>query len=172
MVTMKPAPLSALCISGALFLLAVGGLPAQEAEQPNPLFWRAKMPAGDFLIRLDMIAAVSQHEYIVEGAARVVEVNIATRSSALARFYYLEPLTPQSPDGIGQTAINFVREKAEEAVSRADSEELWKKVQKSYPGATHAHTIEYRVDSRKVLGKLFKNVEHAWLSNTGSIFRP
>jgi len=102
------------------------------------------------------------HEYVVDGAARVTEMNVDTTGNALARFYYLEPITPQTPLGIGQSTINKLQELATEASTRTGQEEVWKKVSKTYPGSTHAHTVEFRVESKDELIKIFKSADAAF----------
>jgi hypothetical protein len=130
------------------------------------------MPGGDYLVSLSAITSLSQHEYLVEGAGKVSEVNISTLGSALARFYFLEPVVPQAPGGVGQSGIDLIKEKAEEAVGRAGASELLTKVVKSYPVATHAHTIEYRVANKETLARLFKSAERAWTLGKGETFKP
>ena len=83
------------------------------------------------------------------------------------RFYYIEPMTPNSPIGFGQSAINKAQETLSAAAARTGQDEVWKKVMKSYPTTTHSHTIEYRVDSQDDLTKIFKSAEQAFRT-----FRP
>lgn len=166
-----------LCTLGVLLMVCTTSLPAQEADPtatPENLrgIWRAQMPAGDYLVSLSAITSLSQHEYLVEGAGKVSEVNIATFGSALARFYFLEPAVPQAPGGVGQSAIDLMKEKAEEAVGRVGAADLLTKVVKSYPVATHAHTIEYRVASKETLTRLFKSAERSWTLGKGETFKP
>ena len=92
---------------------------------------------------------------------RVTELNIDTTGNALTRFYYIEPLTPQTPLASVQTAMQHAQETAEQAASHLGQEPPWKKVVKSYPTTTHAHTIEYRVDSKDQLQKIFQSADTA-----------
>lgn len=153
-------------------LVSVGPLTAQETNAPGSPqipqnFWKAVTPMGAFVVAHGAIASVSMHEYIVQGVGRVTEMDIAMTSSAIARFYYIEALTPQSPGGIGQSVVNTAKEKFEEVLSRADSEENLEQVQKTYPATTHAHTIEYRVKDLKSLQKLFQSVQKSWFTGQG-----
>ena len=59
--------------------------------------WRCELPGGIYEVALRSIISVSSHEYIVDGAARVTEVNVDTNGSMVVRFYLLEPITPTSP---------------------------------------------------------------------------
>lgn len=120
------------------------------------------MPGGTYEVALRSIVSVSSCEYIVDNVARVNEVNIDTTGNMAVRFYFIEPMTPNSPIGLGQSTINKVQEVMTEAASRAGQDEVWKKVVKNYPTTTHAHTIEYRVDSREDLDKIFKSAELAF----------
>ncbi len=162
---------------GTAVLVCTASLHAQEADpSATPAnaqgIWRAQMPAGDYLVSLSSITSLSQHEYMVEGAGKVTEVNIATQGSAIARFYFLEPAVPQAPGGVGQSAVDLMKEKAEEAVGRVAGEDIWTKVVKSYPVATHAHTIEYRVGNKETLSRLFKSAERSWTLGKGETFKP
>ncbi len=162
---------------GMVLLFSLYPAHGQEADpEATPAnlrgIWRAQMPAGDYLVNLSAITSLSQHEYTVEGAGKVTEVNIATQGSAIARFYFLEPALPQAPGGVGQSAIDLMKEKAEEAVGRAGAADIWSKVVKSYPVATHAHTIEYRVTNKETLSRLFKSAERSWTHGKGETFKP
>ena len=123
--------------------------------------WRCTLPGGVYVVPLRSMVGVAMHEYVVDGVARVTEVNIDTTGNALVRFYFLEPITPQTPLGAGQATLNKLQELAEEAASRSGQEEAWKKVVKTYPGSTHAHTIEFRLDSKEQLQKIFGSADQA-----------
>lgn len=150
-----------------------------SAQTPTPTpdtpsdrgVWRAELPGGTFVVALSAITSVSSHEYVVDNTARVTEVTVATAGSLIGRFYYLEPNVPEAPGGIGQSAITFMQDKLTEGAERTGTD-AWKKVVKSYPASTHAHTVEYRIDSKEVLQKLYKNVETAWLRGRGDTFKP
>ena len=140
--------LKSFWLSAVLFVVL--GASAQAA------FWRCELPGGIYLVNLAALASVSTHEYMVDGAARVTEFTVAPNSAVVARFYYLEPLIPKSPVGIGQSVLDKVQQRTEEAAGRAGMEDVWKKVVKNYPLTTHAHTVEYRVDSLDQIKKLQK----------------
>ncbi len=145
--------------------------PTPDGAPTNRGVWRAELPGGTYIVSLGSITSLSMHEYVVDGAARVTEVSIDTVGSVQARFYFLEPNVPQAPGGIGQSTINFVQEKLTEGAERSGTD-AWKKVVKKYPEATHAHTVEYRLDSKESLTALFKNAETAWLRGRGDTFKP
>ena len=160
---MKKIPL----LSILALLITVGMIPAQ-AQQPQqgqiPV-WRCELPGGVFIVDPVTISSVSSHEYIVDGVARVTELTIATTGAIVARFYYLEPLKVKSPVDVGQSLIDKVDEKIQEGTARLEQagvEPIWKKVIKNYPLSTHAHTVEYRVESKEQLDKILKSVENAW----------
>jgi len=146
--------------------------PTPDSEPPRRGVWRAELPGGTYIVMLSSITSVSIHEYLVDGAARVTEVNISTMGSEAVRFYYLEPNVPQTPNGIGQSAVNLVQEKAEAGVARAGATDVWQKVVKNYPTTTHAHTVEYRLVTKDSLKKLFDSVENAWLNRKAGTFKP
>jgi len=139
---------------------------AAATASPSPTrmpMWRVDLPGGTYEVAIRSIISVSTHEYLVDGAARVTELNIETPGNTEVRFYYMEPNTPSSPIGIGQTTLDKAQELAEEAAGRVSpGERPWEKVVKSYPATTHAHTVEYRVDTKDQLMQLFNSVEQAF----------
>ena len=160
--------LLSLCF-GIAFLAWHPPVHAQKATpSPTPVSpgrvpqWRATLPGGSYVVALRSIAAVAIHEYVVDGAARVTEMNIDTTGNTVVRFYFLEPVIPQSPSGLGQSALNKLQDLASQASARTGQEEVWKKVSKSYPGSTHAHTIEFRIETKEQLQKLFQSADQAF----------
>src|SRR5688500_18733183 len=145
--------------------------PPDAGGSNNGPFWRCVLPGGVFMVPVRMITSISAHEFVVDGVARVAEVNVATYGSVLARFYFIEQIDPTTPVGVGQSAINVLQDKLKEGADRTGQDELWRKVVKNYPGATHAHTVEYRLDSRKDLMDLFESAEEAWMRNRTREFK-
>ena len=107
------------------------------------------------------MVAVTSHEYIVDGIARVTEVNVDTNGSLLARFYYIEPQQPNSPLGLGTATVEKAQELFKQAADKT-GQDVWKKVVKNYPTTTHARTVEYRVQKREDLDKIFEAAEEAF----------
>jgi hypothetical protein len=136
--------------------------PSPTIEPSRQPLWKCELPGGTYEVALRAIISVSSHEYIVDGAARVTEVNVDTAGSMAVRFYHMEPMTPTSPIGIGQSAIDKVQQLTKEIASRTGQEEVWQKVVKSYPATTHARTIEYRLETKDQLDKLFASAEKAF----------
>jgi len=166
---MKPA--QSILTALSLGCLSLSSL-AQDTPTPSPAptripMWRCDMPGGSYEVAIRSILSVSTHEYIVDGVARVTELNIDTPGNLAVRFYYLEPIVPSSPIGIGQSAIDKAQELATEAAGRLTpgEEPPWEKVVKSYPTTTHAHTVEYRIDTKEQLQSLFNSVEQAFRLN-------
>jgi len=132
-------------------------------------FWRCELPGGVYAVSLPTVSSVSTHEYVVDGMARVTELTIGTSGDVVARFYYLEPLVPKSPIGLGQSVIDKVQERAQDVAGRVEGagvEPVWKKVVKNYPTTTHARTVEYRLLNLDDVEKLRKSLEAAWRSNS------
>ena len=140
-------------------LVAALCLPAQAA------FWRCELPGGIYVVNLPSLSSVSTHEYLVDGAVRVTELTVATNSAVVARFYYLEPMVAKSPIGFGQSLMDKAQEKLQEGATRTETEEVWKKVIKNYPTTTHAHTVEYRLESVDQIKKVQASLETAWRTN-------
>jgi len=167
-----------------IFLLFIALLPlrAQEASpSPSPSpdepglrgapIWRCILPGGSYEVALRSMVSVSQHEYLVDNVARVTEVNVDTTGSLAVRFYFLEPVAPQAPMGVGQSTLGKLEELAKEASDRTGQDQIWKKVVKSYPLTTHARTIEYRLETKDQLTKLFESAEKAFRENKAGTFR-
>lgn len=143
---------------------------AQEtgtAVQPG--FWGAEVPGGSFYIAIKEIIAVAQHTYVVDGSARVTEVNIASSANALVRYYHIEPITPETPSAVGKSVLNKVQELANEAAGRVGLDDL--KVIKNYPTTTHAGTVEFRLDSHDNLTKIFESAREALLRQRAAIVK-
>ena len=135
--------------------------PTTTATTSAIVLFRAKLPGGTYEVNVHSIVAVTSHEYLVDGIARVTEVNIDTNGSLLARFYYLEPTTPNSPLGIGQNALDKAQELLKQAAEKT-GQDVWKKVVKNYPTTTHARTVEYRLVERDQLNKIYEAAEEAF----------
>ena len=160
-----------------LFLLATA--PLLRAQTPSPtatppptniLMWRCNLPGGSYSVALRSIVSVSSHEYLVDGLVRVTEVNIDTTGNALARFYYLEPTTPNSPLGLGTATIEKAQQLLQEGAERS-GQDVWKKVVKNYPATTHARTIEYRVTDKAALTGLYESAESALRLNRNTVYQ-
>lgn len=127
--------------------------------------WQCELPGGTYIVDTTHIASVSTHEYIVDAGARVVELTVATTSSVTARFYYIEPLAKTIAGERGQQLLDKVEERVTGLAERVGQEPVWKKVIKNYPTTTHAHTVEYRLENKDNVQKLFDSVMNAWRQN-------
>lgn len=161
-----------LALSSGLLGPVAAQTPTPDPDPPDRGVWTADLPGGTYIVMLSAITSISQHEYVVDGAARVTEVNINTLGPVVARFYFIEPNIPQTPDGIGQSGVDLLAEKTAELAGRAGGDDVWSKVMKSYPITTHAGTVEYRLASLESLEKLFKSVERSWLRKKPGKFKP
>jgi hypothetical protein len=168
-------------------LLLLAALPVADAQAPrtnnNPgaaeaggdspgpaRFWQASVGGGHYMVALDRIASVSRHQYVLDGAAIVDEVTVDTVGQALARFYFIEPITA----GVAAGSVSALTERAKQltdlAANRAGTD-VHNMVVKQYPTTTHAKTIEFRVMSSAQLGSLYESVRTAWENNRGRRFR-
>ena len=156
---MKPLLLALTLLPFALFAQA----PTTTTTTTNSALtlFRAKLPGGTYEVAVRAIVAVTSHEYLVDGVARVTEVNIDTNGSLLARFYYLEPTTPVAPLGIGQSTADKAQELLKQAAEKT-GQDVWKKVVKNYPTTTHARTVEYRLAEKADLNKIYEAAEEAF----------
>ena len=146
-----------------------GTTPAATPTPTRVPMWRCNLPGGSYSVVLSAIVSVSSHEYLVDGVARVTEVNIDTHGNALARFYYIEPAAPNSPAGLGQATIDKAQQLLQEGAART-GQDVWQKVVKNYPTTTHSHTIEYRVVDKDTLTRLYTSAETALRMNRNSVF--
>lgn len=158
---MKPFLLALSLLSLPLFAQTPAQPPSTSATEAVLKLFRAKLPGGMYEVAVHAIVAVTSHEYVVDGIARVTEVNVDTNGSLLARFYYLEPQQPNSPLGVGAATIEKAQELFKQAADKT-GQDVWKKVIKNYPTTTHARTVEYRVQKREDLDTIFQAAEEAF----------
>jgi hypothetical protein len=178
-----PALVLAAAIAAAL---AQAPQPAQPQPPANPntgstnqrvsdaenrtQFWDCAVPGGNFTIALGKIASVSIHEFAMTGG-RVTEVNVDTEGSVCARFYFMEPATVGGAFSGTQVVKERLNELAENVADRTGTDKVWKKVIKDYPLATHAHVVEYRLQSREDVAAIHASVKGAWTSGRGRNIR-
>ncbi|HWB07090.1 MAG TPA: hypothetical protein VG796_28965 [Verrucomicrobiales bacterium] len=141
------------------------GTKATDAENKTG-FWDCSVPGGNFTIALGKIASVSIHEFNITGA-RVTEVNVDTEGSVCARFYFIEPIKIGGALSAAEVAKERITELADTAADRTGTDKVWRKVQKDYPLATHAHTVEYRLQSKDDVSAIHASAKGAWMSGRG-----
>ncbi len=143
--------------------------PIQDKENKRP-FWEAALPGGHFQVLLSRIVSISMHEYVLDGNIVITEVTVDTTGQALARFYYIEPVSDRmSGTGTGDAiagAVDRGRQLVERATQRTGTE-VHNMVQKKYGLTTHTKTLEYRLLSMKELTSLYNSVRKAWDSGRG-----
>ncbi len=139
---------------------AAPAAPAAAATPEAIQLFRAKLPGGSYEVAVRSIISVSSHEYVVDGVARVTEVNIDTAGAMVVRFYFIEPNASSVPSGIGASTFEKAQQLFTEGAERT-GQDVWKKVVKSYPITTHARTIEYRLESKEALSKIYTAAEAA-----------
>jgi hypothetical protein len=141
----------------------------QTDEVGKPGYWEAKLGGGEYVVALNRISSVSRHTYVLDGALIVDEVTIDTTGQALARFYFISPIT----SGVPGAAVSQVAENAMglvDSAARTAGSDLQNMVVKKYPLTTHAKTIEYRLLSEAQLNVLFQSAKTAWQTGKGRIF--
>ncbi len=144
-----------------------GGSTSEDIAQK---IWHANLPGGQYMVALGTISNIGIHEYIANGGARVYEVTVSAGGPALARFYYMEPMTDKSPLNIGQVVADRLKKASDEVGKRTGLGDAWQKVAKDYPNTTHAHTIEFRLDYKDDLDALFASLQRSWLRGKGARF--
>ncbi len=142
----------------------------KAGESPGPgRFWQATVNGGHFMVALDRIASVSRHKYVLDGALVVDEVTVDTVGQALARFYFITPITDSAPGASVAGIANRGRELLEKAAEHAGLD-VQNMVMKKYPETSHAKSIEYRMLSAADLTALYGSVRSAWETGRGRQF--
>jgi hypothetical protein len=150
----------------ATVVLLYAQAPLQQSKNGTVRpFWQCHMPSGSFIIPLDRVSNISTHQYVVQGAGRVWEIVLADGSSSIARFYYMETASELSNPVTGDDTVRYTEMALEEVSKETDSEEVWRRVVKEYPHATHAHTVEYRFQDRLTLNKVFQHLRACWMED-------
>ncbi|MAP16278.1 MAG: hypothetical protein CMO49_00710 [Verrucomicrobiales bacterium] len=142
-----------------------------SSEQIPSRFWKATLPGGEYMVALNSISSIAKHTYIVDGAARVFEVTVADKSSAIARFYFIEPVTDSSPINAGQVVLDRLKSVTKEASERLGAGDVWDQVIKNYPSSTHAKTVEFRLSVKSNIDSIYSSIARAWERGRGENFK-
>ena len=132
--------------------------------------WECSLPGGEYSVNLGAITSVSKHSYILDATLLVTEVTVDTTGTALARFYYIEPITKDTTFN----ALARIQKRAEQLRNRGQTRtgiQADEMAQKSYPTTTHARTIEFRIMNEVELNTLYGSLYQAWTSGKGRTFR-
>ena len=162
-----------LLLLAALPCLSLAQAPPPAAPAPGVTdteatnnFWDCTLPGGNYTVLLNKISVVSLHEFNLPGG-RVTEMNIVTEGAGLARFYYMEAALPGGGTAAAEIAKARLTELANTAADRTGTEKVWQKVQKDYPLATHAHTMEFRLLNKADLTTIHASARRAWMTGKG-----
>jgi len=139
-----------------------------DSSGPNR-FWQATLPGGHYMVALDRISSVSRHQYVLDGTLLVDEVTVDSLGQALARFYFIAPLTDGANTNAATQLANRSKELIDKAAQRAGTG-VQDMVIKKYPDTTHARTIEYRLLSEQELASLHNSVRNSWETGRGRKF--
>lgn len=167
------APFVALALPLAAQQSGAGARIPLAQPVPGRTFWKAELPGGNFVVAHAAIREVSTQQYIVDGAAKVTEVNIDTGGEFKPRFYYLEPLANDAASALpaGQEVNDQVQNQLKSAASAVNpGDPVWMKVVKNYPATTHAGTIEFRLETLEQLQDLYRSVESSWVNAKSETF--
>lgn len=151
------------------------GQGGQQGDEPTrDGLWDGRLKGGNYIVRCNSIIALSKHEYVADGVARVVEVNLTLSSSQIVRFYFLEPAkleTGSSLVNAGTQALERAKGMVEQAAGRVSPSLTEPKVVKTYPASTHAHTVEFVLKEEARLNSLFQSLERGFRTGQGRIWR-
>lgn len=177
---MRTKPLLALflVLLAAPALVHAQDTPPAESEKTGDTleknrFWQASVGGGHYMVALDRISAISRHKYVLDGAVIVDEVTVDAQGQALARFYFITPITDAvTGSAAGNTAARIAN-RGRDLVDRGAATvgtDVHNMVVKKFPDTTHARTIEYRVLSEQELNGLYQSLRTAWESGRGRKF--
>ena len=141
-----------------------------EDDENKKRRWQCSLPGGEYSVNIGNITSVSKHSYVLDGTLLVNEVTVDTIGTALARFYFIEPITKDT----NFNALARIQKRAKELRNRAQSRAGTKAdemAQKSYPTTTHARTIEFRIINEVELNALYSSLFTAWDTGKGRTFR-
>ncbi len=138
----------------------------------NPRFWQANFTnGGPYMVKLERISSVSKHQYISDGVAKVTEVTIGTDSEVVARFYFLEPVGKDTPIAAGAVLMNRAQDLTQQAAARVSPSAAQLQVVKNYPSSTHAHTVEFVVQSADALESLYGSLVGSVAAGRGKTWK-
>lgn len=144
----------------------------EDSPQANR-FWQATLPGGHYMVALDRISSVSRHQYVLDGALLVDEVTVDALGQALARFYFIQPITDAAKGTSAGAAAARLVDRGSELIDKAAGTagvDIHQMVVKKFPETTHSKTIEYRLLSVEELGALHNSVRSAWENGRGRKF--
>jgi len=163
---------SALLVMGAAVAFAQNNpAPAVQLAETtgSERFWQATVDGGHYMVALDHITSVSRHRYVLDGAVIVDEVTVDTQGQALARFYFISPVTAATAPNALTKTVERGKELLDQAAERTGTD-LQNMVVKKYPETSHAKSIEYRILSEEVLTSLYESVKTSWEDGRGRKF--
>ncbi len=152
-----------------------GGQQQEQGDTPTrDGLWDGRFNGGNYIVRCNSIIALSKHEYISDGVARVVEVNLTLNSAQVVRFYFLEPAkieTGSSLANAGTQALERAKGMVEQAAGRVSPTLTTPKVVKNYPASTHAHTVEFVLKEEARLNAMFQSLERGFRTGQGRVWK-
>lgn len=148
------------------------GQGGQQDQVTRDGLWDGRLKGGNYIVRCNSIIALSKHEYVSDGVARVVEVNLTLNSAQVVRFYFLEPVRLEGGNMVnaGQQALDKARGLVEQAAGRISPTLTEPKVVKNYPASTHAHTVEFVLKDEATLNSLFGSLERSLRTGQGRVW--
>ncbi|MDE1170856.1 MAG: hypothetical protein PW734_06580 [Verrucomicrobium sp.] len=164
----------------AAFLLLLSAWPAQ-AKVPT---WKCTLSGGNYEVALPYITSVSTQQYIVDGGGHITELTIDTLGNTQARFYCMQTgaqaAAAAGAGGAAQSLLEEAQQRVQDATDHVTSvmggppaaQTANTTVMKTYPTTTHAHTVEYRLETPAEVDALFQSVKNAWENGTTTTYTP
>ena len=133
-------------------------------------FWECSTTGGSYTTTLGNITSVSIHEFNVTGG-RVTECTIDTNGNTVARFYFMEAMKAGSALSVTNVVKERIEQVGDSVAERTGTAKVWQQVQKDYPIATHAHTVEYRLQNKSDVQAIHGSALGAWKKGIGRTIR-
>lgn len=139
-----------------------------EMRQSQGMYWAVcfggsadKNPFA--MVKIDTITSLSRQRYLLNGTTCVWELVIDTTGNNSIRIYYID--TPGGKAGVAgdlaskMPGLSYVKETM--GLNGAEC------VTKTYPEATHTHTVEFRVLNLDALKKIQKSIMRSMATGRG-----
>lgn len=142
--------------------------PAAEMRQAQGIYWSACFGGSAeknpfVMVKINTITSISRQRYLLNGSLNVWELVIDTTGNNAIRIYCIE-----TPGGkAGMTADLASRVPGMSYVKEAGGLNGTECVTKTYPESTHAHSVEFRVQTPEALNKIQKSLMKALSTGRG-----
>lgn len=142
--------------------------PGAEMRKAQGIYWSAcfggSAEKNPFVtVKINTITSISRQRYLLNGSLSVWELVIDTTGNNAIRIYCIE-----APGGKAEMTADLASKvPGMSYVKEAGGLNGTECVTKTYPESTHAHTVEFRVQTPAVLNKIQKSLMKALSEGKG-----